>query len=145
MVRRERVLVTGGAGYIGSILVPTLLDAGYEVTVLDNFMYGQTSLLDVAADERLEIVRGDVRDERLVRELLREADAVIPPQGRKAAYANFRSGVVPVSRAQRRIGRQTARAGGVSGHGSGLREKWSLAVCGTSILAGATLIRLGLW
>ena len=46
----EKVLITGGAGYIGSILVPMLLERGHDVTVLDNFRYGQSSLLDCSAD-----------------------------------------------------------------------------------------------
>jgi nucleoside-diphosphate-sugar epimerase len=73
-----RVLVTGGAGYIGSVLVPSLLSGGFEVIVIDSFMYGQTSLLDCCVDPRLEIVRGDVRDSRLMGELIARADAVVP-------------------------------------------------------------------
>jgi nucleoside-diphosphate-sugar epimerase len=72
-----KILVTGGAGYIGSILVPALLADGSEVTVLDNFMYGQSSLLDCCADPGLRIVRGDCRDEATLREALRGQDAVI--------------------------------------------------------------------
>lgn len=72
------ILTTGGAGYIGSVLVPRLLSEGHRVIVLDNFMYGQTSLLDCCQDENLTIVRGDARDERLVSELLREADVILP-------------------------------------------------------------------
>ena len=60
----SRILVTGGAGYLGSVMVPELLAAGHSVRVLDNFRYGQTSLLDCCSSEGLEIVRGDVRDER---------------------------------------------------------------------------------
>lgn len=72
------ILVTGGAGYLGSILVPALLARGCNVTVVDNFMYGQASLLDCCHDERLSIVRGDVRDERLMLPLLHKADVVMP-------------------------------------------------------------------
>ena len=72
------VLVTGGAGYLGSVLVPHLLLAGHRVTVIDNFLYGQGSLLDCCHDRGLEIVRGDARDRRLVAEHLRRADAVLP-------------------------------------------------------------------
>ena len=72
------VLVTGGAGYLGSILVPTLLARGCAVTVVDNFLYGQTSLLDCCAYENFAIVRGDVRDERLMLPLLKKADVVMP-------------------------------------------------------------------
>ncbi len=75
----QHVLVTGGAGYIGSILVPMLLASGRRVTVLDNFLYRQTSLLDVCHDPRLTVVRGDVRDEVLVRRLLdSDVDAILP-------------------------------------------------------------------
>jgi nucleoside-diphosphate-sugar epimerase len=73
-----RVLVTGGAGYIGSVLVPTLLKAGHEVTVVDNFMFGQSSLLDVAVDPRLDIVRGDARDRALMSKLVPGHDVLIP-------------------------------------------------------------------
>jgi len=72
------ILVTGGAGYIGSILVPALLAEGHSVTVVDSFLYNQSSLLDCCHDPRLAIVRGDVRDERVVLPLLAKADAVMP-------------------------------------------------------------------
>ncbi len=72
------ILVTGGAGYLGSILVPRLLALGHRVTVLDSFLYGQTSLLDCCHNPAFDIVRGDVRDEALVRRLVAKADAVIP-------------------------------------------------------------------
>ena len=78
MLNIKRVLVTGGAGYVGSVMVPMLLDAGYEVTVLDNLMYGQTSLLGVADNERLSFVQGDTRDERRLKELLPKVEAIIP-------------------------------------------------------------------
>lgn len=61
-----KILVTGGAGYIGSILVPMLLRAEHEVIVLDNFMYSQTSLLDCCYNKRLTIIRGDTRNEKLI-------------------------------------------------------------------------------
>ncbi|MCX5796505.1 MAG: NAD(P)-dependent oxidoreductase [Elusimicrobia bacterium] len=73
-----KVLVTGGAGYIGSILVPRLLEQGHEVAVIDNFMYRQTSLLDCCADRRLTIARGDARDRKLIEEHLKDAQYVIP-------------------------------------------------------------------
>ena len=75
---RKSVLVTGGAGYIGSTLVPELLKIGYKVTVLDIFMYGQNSLLDCCANENFEIVKGDVRDESIVKPLLKNVDYIIP-------------------------------------------------------------------
>ncbi len=74
----ERILVTGGAGYLGSILVPALLAEGHRVTVLDNFRYGQTSLLDVCADERLTVVRGDTREKSALAPLVKDADLLLP-------------------------------------------------------------------
>jgi nucleoside-diphosphate-sugar epimerase len=73
-----RILVTGGAGYIGSVLVPSLLADGHDVTVVDSFMYGQTSLLDCCVNPKLKIIRGDVRDAKLVSEQVSKADAVLP-------------------------------------------------------------------
>ncbi len=73
-----KVLVTGAAGYIGSVLTPTLLNAGHEVIALDNFMYNQTSLLDCAINPKLIIVRGDVRDRNLMAKLMKSADAIFP-------------------------------------------------------------------
>jgi nucleoside-diphosphate-sugar epimerase len=73
-----RILVTGGAGYIGSVLVPALLDRGCAVTVLDNFMYGQDSLAAICHQETFSLVRGDVRSMETVRPLLKKADVVIP-------------------------------------------------------------------
>lgn len=71
-----RILVTGGAGYIGSILVPKLLNKGHEVTVIDNFMYNQSSLLDCCCDKKLSIIRGDVRDGNLTAKCLKKSDAI---------------------------------------------------------------------
>lgn len=73
-----RVLVTGGAGYIGSVLVPDLLKRGYEVTVVDNFMYKQTSLTTSVRNSRLRIVLGDVRNESLMKDEISRADVLIP-------------------------------------------------------------------
>ncbi len=72
------VLVTGGAGYLGSILVPALLAAGHKVTVLDNFMWKQNSLAACCADPAFDVINGDVRSEATVRPLLAKADVVIP-------------------------------------------------------------------
>lgn len=75
---RYKILVTGGAGYIGSVLVPELLKLGHKVTVLDNFMYAQNSLLDCCQYENLNIIRGDARDEALIIRLVKDVDIVIP-------------------------------------------------------------------
>jgi len=72
------ILVTGGAGYIGSILVPKLLDEGHKVTVIDNFMYNQPALLDVCHNKNLTIIRGDVRDKKLISDNLKNKDIIIP-------------------------------------------------------------------
>src|SRR5438093_3658085 len=74
----SRVLVTGGAGYIGSILVPRLLSAGHHVTVLDNFRYGQQTLLDWCSDAHLEILRADCRDEHVLQYALNDVDFILP-------------------------------------------------------------------
>ena len=73
-----KILITGGAGYIGSVLVPEMLKAGHEVVVVDNFMYNQSSLLDCCHDEKLIIVRGDARERKLLAGLIKDADAIIP-------------------------------------------------------------------
>lgn len=73
-----KILVTGGAGYLGSILVPELLNDEHEVTVVDNFMYKQTSLNHLCANPKFDIVRGDVRVETTMWSLLKKADIIIP-------------------------------------------------------------------
>lgn len=73
-----KILVTGGAGYLGSTMVPDLLAAGHEVTVLDNFMYKQNSLAHVCHYPSFKVVRGDIRIESIVRPLIAEADVIIP-------------------------------------------------------------------
>lgn len=73
-----KILVTGGAGYLGSVLVPALLKEKFQVVVLDNFMYNQTSLLDCCHDSHLTIVRGDTRDKALMTKLLKDVDTIFP-------------------------------------------------------------------
>lgn len=72
------ILVTGGAGYIGSVLVPELLRNGYEVTVIDSFLYQQSSLLDCCYHKKLKIIRGDARNKNLIAEHLKRADIIFP-------------------------------------------------------------------
>ena len=72
------VLVTGGAGYLGSVLCERLLAAGYRVTTVDDMMYQQRSLLHLCANPQFDFVLGDVRDEKLLRGLVKEADVLIP-------------------------------------------------------------------
>lgn len=73
-----KILVTGGAGYVGSVLVPTLLQQGHNVTVLDNFMYKQPSLFDCCANPNFDIVNGDVRNLELVERLVQDKDYIFP-------------------------------------------------------------------
>ena len=74
----HNILVTGGAGYLGSTMVPELLNAGHKVTVLDNFMFGQNSLAHVCHHPNFSVVRGDIRIENTVRPLMKNADIIIP-------------------------------------------------------------------
>jgi nucleoside-diphosphate-sugar epimerase len=78
MTTNQSILVTGGAGYLGSILVPDLLAAGHKVTVLDNFMYHQNSLSQVCANPNFDVVNGDTRSVDTLKPLLAKADVVIP-------------------------------------------------------------------
>ncbi len=73
-----RVLVTGGAGYLGSVLCEHLLAAGHTVTIVDNFLFGQTPLFHLCANPRFQIVRGDARDEATMARAIKDADVVIP-------------------------------------------------------------------
>lgn len=72
------VLVTGGAGYLGSVLCEHLLNSGYKVTAIDNLMYGQHSLFDLCANPAFDFVNRDVRDENLMRRLVKDTDVLIP-------------------------------------------------------------------
>lgn len=71
----EKILVTGGAGYIGSVLVPKLVERGYDVRVLDSMLFGSNALRNV--EYKCDIIKGDIRDYELVRDSLREVDGVI--------------------------------------------------------------------
>lgn len=73
----EQILVTGGAGYVGSVLVPKLLDKGYRVKVLDLFLYGRQTLDGVKNHPSLELVMGDIRDRAVLEGVLPGCDAVI--------------------------------------------------------------------
>jgi len=73
-----RILIPGGAGYIGSLLTPFMLEAGFEVTVVDNFMYKQNSLAAVCYHPGFRIFNGDMRDQELMKQLIDWADVVIP-------------------------------------------------------------------
>ena len=74
----QRVLVTGAAGYLGSILCEHLLDRGYDVHGIDNMMYGVSSLFHLCANPRFTFERGDARDQTLITRALKTADAIVP-------------------------------------------------------------------
>ncbi|MFC2070360.1 NAD-dependent epimerase/dehydratase family protein [Chloroflexota bacterium] len=73
-----KILVTGAAGYIGSVLVPTLLKQGHEVTAVDSFMYNQSSLLDCCFDKKLSVIRGDARNKELISASIKGVDVIFP-------------------------------------------------------------------
>lgn len=72
------ILITGGAGYLGSVMTPAFLQKGYRVTVLDNFSFRQNSLTDCCHYDSFNVVRGDCRDESVVKPLVAKADVIIP-------------------------------------------------------------------
>ncbi len=74
----HNILITGGAGYLGAVLVGQLLELGNKVTVLDNFMFGPNSLLDCCHYGSFEVVRGDARDRGLLEKLVKDKDVIIP-------------------------------------------------------------------
>jgi nucleoside-diphosphate-sugar epimerase len=78
MAAGNSILVTGGAGYLGSILVPELLSAGHRVTVLDRFMYLQNSLAQVCTNPNFDVVNGDARSADTLKPMVAKADYVIP-------------------------------------------------------------------
>jgi nucleoside-diphosphate-sugar epimerase len=78
MLTQRCILVTGGAGYLGSILVPALLAEGFRVMVLDTFRFGQASLNQLCSDPNFEVYRGDARDPAVLKPLLKSADMIIP-------------------------------------------------------------------
>jgi nucleoside-diphosphate-sugar epimerase len=112
--RRWNVLVTGGAGYVGSVLVPRLLDAGHAVTVLDLYLYGEGALAGARCNPRLREINGDIRDPQAIAQALTGCDCVIhlacisndpsydldPALGRSINYDAFR----PLVRAAKAAG-----------------------------------------
>ncbi len=73
----ERILLTGGAGYVGTVLTSKLLEEGYKVRVLDNLMYNQTCHLPFFINKNFEFIRGDIRDKELVEKALKDVDIII--------------------------------------------------------------------
>jgi len=72
-----KILVTGGAGYVGSVLIPELLEKGYYVRCLDNLMYDTSTLLMSAGNENFEFMKGDIRDQTLVKKAVSDVDYII--------------------------------------------------------------------
>ncbi len=73
-----KILITGGAGYIGSIMTPYLLSNGHSVTVVDNLSYRQSSLLECCANKNFDFIRADARDEQLIKGIVKDFDVIIP-------------------------------------------------------------------
>ena len=73
-----KILITGGAGYIGSVLIPKLLKDGFEVTCVDNLLYERTSLMMATLNKNFKLIVGDARDKELMRPLIQKADVIIP-------------------------------------------------------------------
>ena len=74
----KKILITGGAGYLGSVLTPIFLHAGHSVTVLDNFLWRQSSLAAVCHHPRFEMINGDARNKNTIKELAIDAEIVVP-------------------------------------------------------------------
>lgn len=73
-----KILITGGAGYLGSIMTPLLLSKGHEVTVIDRLLFRQQPLLDVCADPKFRFIRADVRDDEVMKREVAVHDVIIP-------------------------------------------------------------------
>ena len=73
-----KVLITGGAGYIGSVLIPKLLAKDYEITCVDNLMYEPTSLMMASKNKKFNLIIGDARDKELMKPLIESSDVIIP-------------------------------------------------------------------
>ncbi|MBF0121975.1 MAG: NAD(P)-dependent oxidoreductase [Candidatus Omnitrophica bacterium] len=128
-----KILITGGAGYLGSVMVPRLLAEGHEVVVLDNFMYGQAPLLEVCHHSKFTIVRGDARDKKLVEKLMKDCGAIFPlacltgaplcakdPAGAQAILVDAVKLIVDLSSKEQRIIFPTTN----SGYGVGEKGKF---------------------
>jgi len=73
-----KIFITGGAGYLGSVIVGKMLNAGHEVVVLDKLLFNQTSLLSYTSNPKFKFIYGDVRNVELLQTLCKEADVIIP-------------------------------------------------------------------
>jgi nucleoside-diphosphate-sugar epimerase len=88
MGKSDKILVSGGAGYIGSVLTEKLLDKGYKVVVLDNFTYTDMGIRHINDHSNLTIIRGDIRNRKVVQKAMKGVESVI----HLAAIANDPSG-----------------------------------------------------
>ncbi len=73
-----KILITGGAGYLGSVITGRMLKEGYKVVVLDKLIFNQTSLLQYTSNSNFKFIHGDVRNEKLLEKLCNEVDVIIP-------------------------------------------------------------------
>ena len=73
-----KILVTGGAGYLGSVIIPRLIQEGHSIIVIDNLKYGQRSLLSLASIYDFEFIQADAREERILKDQLKKVDAIVP-------------------------------------------------------------------
>lgn len=73
----KKILVTGGAGYVGSVLLPLLLEEDFEVTVYDSLLYGGSSLIPFVSNKKFTFVKGDIRDKETLEKSLKENDIII--------------------------------------------------------------------
>ena len=73
-----KILITGGAGYLGSVIVGKMLKAGYDVIVLDKLLFNQTSLLQYTSNPKFKFIYGDVRNVTELEKLCNEAEVIIP-------------------------------------------------------------------
>jgi nucleoside-diphosphate-sugar epimerase len=78
MHQEKKILITGGSGYIGSVLTPLLLQEGYDVSVIDNLMYKQFSLIECFKYSNFHFIKGDVCNEKLMLQEMKKADIIIP-------------------------------------------------------------------
>jgi len=74
----EKILITGGAGYIGSVLSPYLLENNFQVTVIDNLLYNQTSLIHLCNNKNFHFIKADVTDYNFMKKELVKYDIIIP-------------------------------------------------------------------
>jgi len=78
MNKKMKILITGGAGYIGSLLVTELVNLKYEVTVIDNLIFSKTSLLHLQSKKNFKLIVGDVNDKKLFAKEIKNKDLIIP-------------------------------------------------------------------